>query len=90
MSMKTETRDRAGEPAAQAGKRGRFRNGRAKSSRKKPKVYVLPSGKAIRIRRGSALELAHDLIGCLKGLPKDLSTNPKYLEGLGRDSLGHR
>lgn len=23
--------------------------------------------------------------GCLKGLPSDLSTNPKYLEGLGRE-----
>ena len=23
------------------------------------------------------------LIGCAKGLPKDLSTNPKYLRGLG-------
>jgi excisionase family DNA binding protein len=24
-------------------------------------------------------------IGCLDGLPSDLSTNPKYMEGLGRD-----
>ena len=24
-------------------------------------------------------------VGCLKGLPSDLSTNKKYLEGLGRD-----
>ncbi len=23
--------------------------------------------------------------GCLKGLPPDLSTNPKYLEGFGRE-----
>ncbi|NOT48966.1 MAG: helix-turn-helix domain-containing protein [Acidobacteria bacterium] len=23
-------------------------------------------------------------IGCLKGLPSDLSTNPKYMEGYGR------
>jgi predicted DNA-binding protein len=25
------------------------------------------------------------LIGCSKGLPSDLSTNPKYMEGFGRD-----
>lgn len=25
------------------------------------------------------------LIGCLKGAPADLSTNPKYMEGFGRD-----
>lgn len=31
----------------------------------------------------SALELAGDLVGCIEG-PGDLSTNPKYLEGLGR------
>ena len=24
-------------------------------------------------------------VGCIKGLPSDLSTNKKYLEGLGRD-----
>lgn len=24
-------------------------------------------------------------IGCLKGLPSDLSTNPKYMEGFGRE-----
>ena len=24
-------------------------------------------------------------MGCLKGLPPDLSTNPKYMEGFGRD-----
>ncbi len=24
-------------------------------------------------------------IGCLKGLPPDLSTNPKYMEGFGRE-----
>jgi len=25
------------------------------------------------------------LIGCLKGAPSDLSTNPKYMEGFGRE-----
>jgi predicted DNA-binding protein len=29
-----------------------------------------------------AMELG--LIGCAKGLPKDLSTNPKYFEGFGK------
>jgi len=32
----------------------------------------------------SCYELAQDLAGSLKGLPRDLATNPKYLEGLGR------
>jgi metal-responsive CopG/Arc/MetJ family transcriptional regulator len=31
----------------------------------------------------SALELAGDLVGCVEG-PGDLSTNPKYLEDLGK------
>ena len=31
------------------------------------------------------LELAGDLIGCIKGTPPDLSTNPKYMEGYGED-----
>lgn len=34
------------------------------------------------IQRGSCLELAADLAGCLEG-PGDLSTNKKYLEGFG-------
>jgi hypothetical protein len=25
------------------------------------------------------------LIGCARGMPSDLSTNPKYMEGFGRD-----
>ncbi len=35
---------------------------------------------------GSCLDLArqHDLIGCAKHLPPDLSTNPKHLEGFGK------
>jgi hypothetical protein len=32
----------------------------------------------------SFLEAAAELIGCLDG-PGDLSTNPKYFEGFGRD-----
>lgn len=33
--------------------------------------------------RMSALELAGDLVGCLKGGPRDLSTNPRHMEGFG-------
>ena len=35
---------------------------------------------------GSAYELAQrlGLVGCAKGLPADLSTNPKYFEGFGK------
>jgi predicted DNA-binding protein len=42
--------------------------------------------KALRVQRGKAVscyDLAPDLAGKLKGLPKDLATNPKYMEGFG-------
>ena len=32
----------------------------------------------------SALELAGDLVGCFDGGPRDLASNPKYLDGFGR------
>jgi predicted DNA-binding protein len=32
----------------------------------------------------TCFDLAHDLAGSVKGLPCDLATNPKYLEGFGR------
>lgn len=32
----------------------------------------------------SCYDLAHDLAGTVKGLPKDLAENPKYMEGFGR------
>jgi len=32
----------------------------------------------------SCYDLAQDLAGSVKGLPRDLATNPKYLEGFGR------
>jgi len=38
-----------------------------------------------RRRRSTVEELAGDLIGSLEG-PGDLSTNPKYMEGFGRDN----
>ena len=31
----------------------------------------------------SCYDLARDLIGSVKGLPKDLAHNPKYMEGFG-------
>jgi len=31
----------------------------------------------------SCYDLAHDLAGTVKGLPKDLADNPKYMEGFG-------
>jgi len=35
-------------------------------------------------RRGSALEAAGDLVGSLKGGPRDLSYNPKYMKDYGK------
>ena len=32
----------------------------------------------------SCLELAGDLVGSLKGLPRDLSSSPRHLKGYGR------
>ena len=36
------------------------------------------------VRAGSFLELAGDLVGCVKDAPSDLSINPKHLSGYGR------
>jgi hypothetical protein len=52
-------------------------------SRKKAKVK-----RATRKRvKRSAYDLAREagLIGCAKGLPKDLATNKRYFEGFGKD-----
>lgn len=35
------------------------------------------------VPRGSCLDLAGDLVGCLQG-PGDLSVNKKYMEGFGK------
>jgi hypothetical protein len=32
-----------------------------------------------------ALDLAGDLVGCVRHAPDDLSTNPKYLDDFGQD-----
>ena len=34
--------------------------------------------------QASCYDLARDLAGCVKGLPRDLAINPKYLEGFGQ------
>jgi hypothetical protein len=34
-------------------------------------------------KKPSCYDLARDLAGSIKGLPKDIATNPKYLEGFG-------
>ena len=36
------------------------------------------------VRGGSFLELAGDLVGCVKDAPPDLSVNPKHLNCYGR------
>ena len=41
-------------------------------------------GSALGEGRGSCLELASDLIGSLRGLPRDLSSNRRHLKGYGR------
>ena len=40
-------------------------------------------------RAGSLLESLEDLSGTVEG-PADLATNPKHLEGFGRERFGHR
>ncbi len=34
--------------------------------------------------KATCYDLARDLAGSVKGLPRDLATNPKYLDGFGR------
>jgi len=36
------------------------------------------------VRRGSFLDLAGDLLGCVKNAPADLSSNPRHLAGFGK------
>ncbi|MGA2144587.1 MAG: CopG family transcriptional regulator [Bryobacteraceae bacterium] len=42
-------------------------------------LYAQPEASAV-----SCYDLARDLAGSVKGLPKDLAANPKYMEGFGR------
>ena len=38
----------------------------------------------------TAFDVWRDAVGIAKGLPSDLSTNPKYMEGFGRDRQDNR
>ena len=38
----------------------------------------------VRPVKDSALARAGDLVGSIKGTPRDLSTNPKHMKGFGR------
>jgi predicted transcriptional regulator len=60
----------------------------AKARRVTKSVVVRESlEKALRSRSlwgiASCYDLARDLAGKVKGLPRDLASNPKYMEGLG-------
>jgi hypothetical protein len=39
---------------------------------------------ALEVRRGSVLDLAGDLVGCVKDAPADLSSNPRHLADFGK------
>jgi hypothetical protein len=38
----------------------------------------------------SCFDLVSDRAGCIKGGPRDLATNPKYMEGFGEDHVNRR
>jgi predicted transcriptional regulator len=64
-------------------------NSEAKSRRvTKSRVVRESLEKALRKRpstkAASCYDLARDLAGAVKGLPKDLADNPKYMDGFGR------
>ena len=44
------------------------------------KAYLNVEG---RVSAGSVLDLAQDLVGCVRG-PGDLSTNPRYMRDFGK------
>jgi len=58
------------------------RSGRTKSALVREAVMLLLDRTSP--ARGSAAELAGDLIGSVRGLPVDLSDNPEHLKGFGR------
>lgn len=60
----------------------------AKARRVSTSALVRDSVEAALRRRSprkpaSCYDLARDLAGTIKGLPRDLATNPKYMEGFG-------
>jgi len=58
----------------------------AKARHVKKSVLVRQGLEAVlrqRQRATSCFDLAQDLAGSLKGLPRDLAHNPKYMDGFG-------
>lgn len=49
------------------------------------KTFVDSKGNLVRVRKGSFLDLAWDLVGSVQSGKGDLSTNPVHMEGYGRD-----
>ena len=50
-------------------------------------VYLEQSESVAKVRTApSVLALASDLVGCFGGGPKDLSSNPRHMNGLGQPS----
>lgn len=62
---------------------------REAKSRRVPKSRLVREGLEVVLRRkpaggkASCYDLASDLAGTIKGLPKDLARNPKYMKGFG-------
>lgn len=62
---------------------------REAKSRRIPKSAVVRESLEATLRRRpsgrarSCFDLARDLAGSVKGLPRDLATNPKHMEGFG-------
>ena len=56
------------------------RRGKTKSSLMRE---FLEKGLAEDKKEPSCYDLARDLAGSIKGLPRDLATNPKYMKGFG-------
>lgn len=64
----------------------------ARKKRKKKETLVkqaleayLAEASLVQAKPGSFLDVAKDYLGCIKGGPADLSTNPAYMEGYGRE-----
>lgn len=47
--------------------------------------YRPQNGPSSAAKRGSFYDAMKDIIGIVQGTPADLSTNPKHMEGFGRD-----
>ncbi len=63
------------------GWRQRRKQGQSKSALVRTVLEAALDNKSV--PRGSCLDLAGDLVGCLQG-PGDLSVNKKYMEGFGK------